>query len=390
MTRPCSLFPDPSEERRNDRPPIPPGEGRRFSRRRPPFWWPQNGCWPPAPLFRPWRRHPFRFRFGCLFLLFFLLSGGGCLVAWMISYFHFIFPENFPRGVFLVPLLGFVLFALLVGAILGRIVNPLDEVMEAADRVASGDYSARLKERGPAQVRAFTRSFNTMTARLQAYDEQRKRMLADISHELRTPLTVLQGNLEGMLDSVYPRDEEHISLLLEETRILSRLIDDLRTFSLAETGRLILQKEPCDPARLVADLVQAMQSAAAEAGVMLAGQTAADLPAVEMDAARIREVLENLVANAVRHTAAGGWIRVGCRRDPDRGSRLEFRVEDNGAGIPKDLLPHVFDRYVKSVDSGGTGLGLAIAKRLVEEHGGEIRAESETGKGTTVRFWIPG
>jgi two-component system OmpR family sensor kinase/two-component system sensor histidine kinase BaeS len=202
-------------------------------------------------------------------------------------------------------------------------------------------------------------------------------------------LTVLQGNLEGMLDSVYPRDEEHIALLLEETRIMSRLIDDLRTFSLAETGRLVLQKEACDPVRLVADVVQAMQSSAAKAGVELAGQSDSGLPQLDADAARIREVLENLIANAIRHTPGGGRIQAGCRRDAGRTPRLEFRVEDNGRGIPADLLPHVFDRYVKSMDSGGTGLGLAIAKRLVEAHGGEIRAESESGKGTTIRFWLP-
>jgi two-component system sensor histidine kinase BaeS len=188
---------------------------------------------------------------------------------------------------------------------------------------------------------------------------------------------------------VYPRDEEHITLLLEETRILSRLIEDLRTFSLAETGRLILQKEMCDPARLVHDLVNAMQSSAAKSGVTLVDQAETGLPAVELDAARIREVLENLVSNAIRHTPDGGEIRVGCRRGPEKTNRLEFRIEDNGRGISPDLLPHIFDRYIKSVDSGGTGLGLAISKRLVEAHGGEITAESDAGKGTSIYFWIP-
>lgn len=268
-------------------------------------------------------------------------------------------------------------------------VNPLDEVMDAADRVASGDYSARLKEHGPSQVKAFTRSFNTMTGRLQAYDEQRKRMLADISHELRTPLTVLQGNLEGMLDNVYPRDEEHITLLLEETRILSRLIDDLRTFSLAETGRLILQKETCDLARLVSDVVRAMNSSATKAGVALLDRSEAGHFTAEMDPSRIREVLENLVSNAIRNTPSGGTVEVGCRRNGENENRVELEVRDSGRGIPEDLLPHLFHRYVKSVDSGGTGLGLAIAKQLVEAHGGGIQAESAPGQGTVVRFWIP-
>jgi two-component system sensor histidine kinase BaeS len=329
------------------------------------------------------------FRIGFLVPLFFLLSAFGCIIAFVFSLSQSGFPKTIPHGFFFIPLLAFVVLVLVLGGILSRMVNPLDEVMDAADRVASGDYSARLKEHGPPQVKAFTRSFNTMTGRLQAYDEQRKRMLADISHELRTPLTVLQGNLEGMLDNVYPRDEEHIALLLEETQILSRLIDDLRTFSLAETGRLILQKESCDPARLVSDLVQAMNSSAAKAGVALIDRSEGGPFTAEIDPSRIREVLENLVSNAIRNTPSSGAVEVGCRRGGENANRVEFEVRDSGRGIPEDLLPHIFQRYVKSVDSGGTGLGLAIAKQLVEAHGGEIKAASAPGKGTVVRFWIP-
>ncbi|MBN1440372.1 MAG: HAMP domain-containing histidine kinase [Anaerolineales bacterium] len=354
-----------------------------------PAWWPQDEPWPPEPPFGRRHRPPFRFRWGCLLSVVFLLSSAGCGSALLIALFRSVFPEELPRGVLLVPLVGFVLFAIILGGILSQIVSPLDEVMDAADRVAAGDYTTRLEEHGPPQMRTFTRSFNMMTGRLRAYDEQRKRLLADISHELRTPLTVLQGNLEGMLDNVYPRDEEHLALLLEETRILARLIEDLRTFSLAETGKLVLRKEPCDPARLVSDLAQAMQPSAGKAGVTLVQQTDPGLPNIEADIPRMREILENLATNAIRHTPEGGTVRIGCRRDAGGTPRLEFRVEDNGRGIPADLLPHVFDRYVKSVDSGGTGLGLAIAKQLVEAHGGEIRAESEEGEGTAIRFWMP-
>jgi signal transduction histidine kinase len=132
-----------------------------------------------------------------------------------------------------------------------------------------------------------------------------------------------------------------------------------------------------------------MQSYAGRKDVTLVDRAEVGTPPAELDASRIREVLENLLANAIRHTPAGGTITVTCRRNPDRPERLEFRVEDNGRGIPTELLAHIFDRYVKTVDSGGTGLGLAISKRLVEAHGGEINAESDPGKGTTIRFWIP-
>jgi signal transduction histidine kinase len=328
-------------------------------------------------------------RLGCLIPLFFLVSSFSCLAALVLSLAQTDFPRRLPPLFFIGALVLFGLFIVALGGYLQRTVNPLEDVMDAADRVASGDYTARLKEQGPPRVREFTRSFNTMTARLEAYDEHRKRMLADISHELRTPLTVLQGNLEGMLDNVYPRDEEHITLLLEETQILSRLVDDLRTFSLAESGRLVLQKESVDPARLVSDLVRAMRSAAAKAGVSLGEDAEAGLAQVDLDPARMREVLENLVANAIRNTPAGGTVSVGCRRAAGAPPRLAFAVRDTGRGIPADLLPNLFNRYVKSVDSGGTGLGLAIARQLVEAHGGKIEAESEPGKGTIIRFWIP-
>jgi signal transduction histidine kinase len=388
MTDPRFPYSDPAEDFCDDDPQDASSGGRRSFHQRRYRWMDDDSRMERFHHYRMTRR-PFRFRLGCLVPLFFLLSALGCMAAGFISFSQYGFSRDAPRGYILMPILVFILLSIVLGGILRRMVNPLDEVMEAADKVASGDYSARLKEHGPPQVKAFTRSFNTMTGRLQAYDEQRKRMLADISHELRTPLTVLQGNLEGMLDNVYPRDEEHLTILLEETRILSRLIEDLRTFSLAETGKLILQKETCDPARLVSNLVQAMQSSSSKAGVTLVDKTETGLPKVEVDSARMREVLENLASNAIRHTPSGGMVQIGCRRSLENSNRLEFQVEDNGHGISADLLPHIFDRYVKSVDSGGTGLGLAIAKRLVEAHGGEITAESAPGKGTTIRFWIP-
>jgi two-component system OmpR family sensor kinase/two-component system sensor histidine kinase BaeS len=363
----------------------------RFDLHRRPYWWPENEPWPPERFFRPHRpRGPIHFRIGCLVPLFFLLAGLGCIVVFLLSVFSSGPLSNVSHGIILlVPIFLFASVLILLGGLLRRTVIPLDDVMDAADRVASGDYSSRLRVHGPPFVRNFIESFNTMTARLAAYDEQRKHLLADISHELRTPLTVLQGNLEGMLDNVYPRTDEHLNLLLEETRILSRLIEDLRTFSLTETGRLVLQKETCDACRLAADLVNAMQTQAEKAGVTLKAETESGSPMADMDSARIREVLENLVSNALRHTPSGGSVTVGCARSSEDQTHLEFRVEDTGAGIPAEILPFIFDRYFKSRDSGGTGLGLAIAKRLVQAHGGEIRAESNLGKGTSISFWIP-
>lgn len=361
------------------------------SRHHPPHWWPEHETWPPMGSFRHRHRRPFFFPFGCLFPIAFLFSGFACAGLLWRSFMH---PEA--AGMFgnlaliLLGVLLLVVILLILGRSLRRSVEPLGNLMEAADRVAAGDYATRMEEQGSREMREFTRSFNTMTSRLQTYDDQRKRLLADISHELRTPLTVLQGNLEGMLDGVYPRDDGRLNTLLEETRILSRLIEDLRTFSLVETGKLTLEKEPCNPSRLIRELIQAMQSQAEKAGVALAEETEADLPPVEVDTARIREVLENLISNALRYTSAGGTVRIGCRRLPGNPDLLEFSVADDGRGIPAEDLPHIFDRYFKSRDSGGTGLGLAIAKRLVEAHGGTIEARNNPGGGTIVRFRIPG
>jgi signal transduction histidine kinase len=364
----------------------------RFFRNRPrPYWWPENEPWPPVHRFRRhYGRRRWLFPLGCIFPFFFLVSGFLCAGLFLLV---LVDPQQvgvLRHGVSLILGLFLLLVILFIaGNILRRSVTPLSAMMDAADRVADGDYSAHLEEHGPPEIRAFVRSFNTMTGHLKTYDEQRKRLLADISHELRTPLTVLQGNLEGMLDGVYPRDDERLQALVEETRILSRLIEDLRTFSLAETGRLILEKELCEPARIVQDVVSAMHSQAEKAGVELTGECPAEIPAVELDSIRIREVLENLIANALRFTPRGGKIRIVCGDRTGGERRVEFEVVDNGRGIPPEELPHIFDRYYKSRDSGGTGLGLAIARRLVEAHGGSMDAESTVGGGTTIRFWIP-
>ncbi len=258
--------------------------------------------------------------------------------------------------------------------------------MDAAEHVAHGDYAARVTERGPREVRHLAQAFNSMSERLQLNDEQRRRLLADISHELRTPLTVLQGNLEGLLDGIYQADESRLESLLEETRMMSRLIDDLRTLADAESGTLRLQREPTDLSELAREVIASFQGQAQANGIALSVDAAPDLPVVEVDPARIRQVLTNLVANALRYTSAGGSIRVQCERQD---KIITVKVSDTGRGIPEQDLPHIFERYTKSSDSRGSGLGLAIAKDLVAAHGGTITAKSQPGQGTSIAFTLP-
>jgi two-component system OmpR family sensor kinase/two-component system sensor histidine kinase BaeS len=333
------------------------------------------------------RRHFMR-RIAIAFVAFFLFM-------FLIGAFAFGIFSRFgagegPRDHFVpfFPLVGIVL--LLVGGVAaGRAVRrtaaPIADVMEAADRVAGGDYSARVEPRGTRETRRLGRAFNEMAERLATSEDRRRELLADVAHELRTPLSVIRGNVEGMLDAVYEPDHAHLRPLLEETTVMARLLDDLQTLSTAEAGALRLHREPVDPAVLVEDSVAAFGARADEGGMRITWRADPDIGTVDADPIRLGEVLANLVSNAVRHTPTGGEVTVEARRDDDD---VVFEVTDTGPGIAPEDLPHVFDRFVRSADSGGTGLGLAIAKRLVEAHDGRIEARSDAS-GTTVRFVLP-
>ena len=264
----------------------------------------------------------------------------------------------------------------------------LDAMLAATRRVEEGDYSVRLGSTRSdlAPIQELARGFDTMTARLEADEEQRRTLLADVSHELRTPLTVITGNLEAIVDGVHPPDPAHLSSILDETRVMERLIEDLRTVALSEAGTLALHPEPTDPDILIGEVLHAFGAGATAAGVTLESASSEDLPILDIDPVRIREVLSNLVANALRHTPSGGRITVG---GSVTASSVILTVSDSGPGIDPELLPHVFDRFVKGAGSRGSGLGLAIARGLVEAHGGTIEVQSPAGGGTTFRVELP-
>jgi two-component system sensor histidine kinase BaeS len=346
---------------------------------------------------RRWRRLRRRFftRVAGALLLLFALGVAGCTLLFWLSA-TLAGAIGLPSGAppLTGPIVGVMVVALAVlgltvaARVIRRVALPLGDIMEAAGRVADGDYAARVAEHGPRELRALARAFNSMAARLEKNEEQRRRLLADITHELRTPLTVIQGSLEGLLDGVYPRDDEHLASLLDEAHVLSRLIEDLRTLSLAEAGALVLKREPTDLAALLGETTASFRAQAEAAGVSLEMEAAPDLPLLELDPVRLREVAGNLIANALRYTPRGGCIRLECSLDKSNGD-VAVSVSDTGRGIAPEELPHIFDRFYKSADSRGSGLGLAIAKNLVAAHGGEITAESTAGQGTTFRFTLP-
>jgi two-component system sensor histidine kinase BaeS len=262
---------------------------------------------------------------------------------------------------------------------------PIADMMEAAGRVEAGDYGARVREDGPRDLRRLARAFNAMSARLASDEEQRRQLLADVSHELRTPLSVIQGNVEGILDGLYPADRAHLEPILEETQLLERLVEDLRTLSLSESGALRLYREPTDVAALLAETAAGFGAEADVASVSLQVSTASGLPILELDQARMHQVIGNLLANALRFTPAGGVVQVAAA---PAANGVEITIRDTGSGIAPDVLPRIFDRFFRSGDSGGSGLGLPIARSLVEAHGGSIEAESPPAGGTTVRIQL--
>ena len=274
------------------------------------------------------------------------------------------------------------------------VATPLADVMNGANAVAQGDLSARVSvpEHGPAGFASLAKSFNRMARELERADRQRRNLTADVAHELRNPLHVIQGNLEGVLDGVYEPTDQHVLATLEETRLLARLVEDLRTLSLAEAGELPLRREAVDVGELLSDVCTSFSGQIEAAGLDLSVEVAAHLPDIVGDDGRLEQVLNNLIANALRHTPAGGRITLRARPGP-HGVRIA--VEDNGEGIPAEDLPHIFDRFWRGdrsrsrADGAGSGLGLAIARQLVEAHGGRIEVESELGEGTIFTVELP-
>lgn len=274
---------------------------------------------------------------------------------------------------------------------------PLADIMTASDQIAEGDLSVRLEQRGSREFQRLANSFNHMTAELERTEQQRRNLTADIAHELRTPLHIIQGNLEGVLDGVYKPTASHIEATLEETRLLARLVEDLRILSLAEAGELPLAHTAVDVNDLLADVVTSFSTQAEATGIALTKQSDnlqnAMLPlVVQGDPGRLDQIFSNLVTNALHHTPAGGAVTLAAKR---QGDHVEFTVNDTGCGITPDELPFVFDRFWKGdrarthTAGTGSGLGLAIARQLVEAHGGEIRVESVVGKGTSFTVTLP-
>ena len=295
-------------------------------------------------------------------------------------------------------LIWILLAAVLVVSLLSLLVSrnftrPIKSLTAASHNLAEGKRTQLVEVRSSDELGELGKSFNRMSQEIENSERLRKQMTADIAHDLRTPLTVIGGYVEAARDGALDLTPERLDVLGLEINRLNRLVSDLRTLSQSDSGELIISREAVDPAGLLTKIRDVFRLQAEQKGIRLEVGTAEGLPALNGDEGRLMQVLENLVANAIRHTPAGGQIGLSVSPATDS-TALLFKVADNGEGIPAEELPLIFERFhrvdkSRHADSNQSGLGLAIARAIVEAHGGKIWAESMPGTGTTISFKIP-
>ncbi|MDB4895752.1 MAG: integral rane sensor signal transduction histidine kinase [Firmicutes bacterium] len=341
-----------------------------------------------CPSFRKGKRRPFRRSlYGRLARAFVLIALLTLVVSFMVMYWH---GSDHPGSI------RIALVALPIAAATGivlarRIARPLRRLEDAVERLDLKDLSLRVPVEGDDEVSALARAFNRMVERLEAEEQGRRNLFADVAHELRHPLAVLQGRLELIQDGVVPLGPEQVLHLSDMVLKLSALVGDLRDLSLAEVGVLSLVRAPLDLGGLVADVREHMEPVATARQIELVAEVAPDLPPIVADARRIEQVLVNLLSNALHHTPSGGQVAV---RAWAEGEEVLLQVSDTGPGIPPEALPHIFDRFYRTDKSrsrttGGSGLGLAIVRSLVAVHGGSVRVESSPGEGSRFTVSLP-
>ncbi len=328
------------------------------------------------------------------------LEVDGEVVGWMLINIPKPGDERSPEGDFIdrlnknviVSALIATSLALIIGIVLARTIShPISDLQAATRIVAEGNLGYQVPVVGKDELGQLGHSFNQMSADLAQSNALRRQMTADIAHELRNPLSVILGYTEALSDEKLEGEAATFQVMHEEVLHLQRLIEDLRTLSLADAGELSLVKQPITPAALLAHVATAHNLLAAEKQVALEVQAAEGLPEISVDPDRIVQVLGNVVANALRYTPAQGKIKMTAERDS---AGITFRVTDTGVGVSEEDLPYIFERFYR-VDkarydnNNESGLGLAIAKSIVEAHGGSISAESTPGKGTTFTILLP-
>lgn len=343
-------------------------------------WSGHSGHWEMRPGAQAWRGFGRTIVIGMIFFFSFM----GLMIWALVTLISTVF-SNLWVGLLFMPVILFFAVAISIRSGL-RTWRPVRRLIDAAGQLADGDYSVRVTPSGSASSRRVVGSFNEMARRLEDADEQRRQLLADLGHELRTPLTVVRGEIEAIVDGVHEPDAAHFEMLLDEVAVMERLLEDLRTLSLAEAGALELHREPTDLVVLVADTVEGNRRTADQQAVVIAVEGSPRVGEVMVDPVRIREVVSNLVVNALRAMPDGGALQV---RVAVEGPEAVVEVKDTGMGIAADEIDGVFERFRKGSTSAGSGLGLTISRDLVEAHGGSISIESQPAAGTKVVVRLP-
>jgi len=279
----------------------------------------------------------------------------------------------------------------LLGAYLARrLSQPISDVINAAGKIADGNYGERVTPAGnTAELLALSHSVNSLAVSLESQDALRKRLTADVAHELRTPLTTLQSTVEAMQDGIWPADETRLNSLREEILRLNKLVDELSTLSRYESALLKLDTQVLDLGELAAQTVRSFERIAIEKGISLTFSGGAAMVLADRD--RIGQVLINLLHNALKFTPSGGAISVETGVSADRAF---LRVQDTGCGIAPEHLRFIFERFYRvdpsrARETGGSGIGLAIALAIAKAHGGEILVESTVGTGSVFTLLLP-
>jgi signal transduction histidine kinase len=307
------------------------------------------------------------------------------------------FVSRLNRGVLLAAAVAGVVAIVLAALFVRQMVAPLHRLRTAANAITAGDLSQRVPAPARDELGDVGRAFNNMAQRLERDETMRRNMMADIAHELRTPLTVMQGQVEAILDGVFPMETEQLTPIHDQIVLLNRLVSDLRDQALADAGHLQLSLSPVDIVTLVHSAAAAVEPLAAEQSISIRVSREEDLPQVQGDTERLRQVLHNLLINSLRHTPTGGSIETAVEASssaPDEMRYVTVSVTDTGSGIAAEDLPHIFDRFYRSPTArrkgmGGTGLGLTISRSIIEAHGGKISITSQEGAGTSVVFTLP-
>lgn len=273
----------------------------------------------------------------------------------------------------------------LVTILVRGITHPISNITEVVKEFTRGNFSRRVKTKGRDELSNLGASFNTMADELNTLEEARRSFVANVSHELRSPLTSMRGFLEAMADGTIPPEDhgEYIGIVLDENRRMTVMVNDLLDLARIESGQYKITMSVFDVGELIRRTVLTFEARIRAKGLSVGFSVPEDAVFVEADETRITQVLHNLVDNAVKYTPDGGELGVACRAERHT---VRISVTNSGPGIPKEDLPHVFDRFYKAEKahtpsgSSGTGLGLSIAKLIIDQHEQELTADSTEGR----------